>query len=297
MPQDWRTQVKTNTRQRLNELATIKARRHQQLAADQKYVVARDRLIQKLGKEYARNPGTVTEFFRLFGWPTPLKLKSLKSYLSCLQDKELKKVLRRYVRFANRFHVIFLLRRKKRHFRPIELLPSEAKFHVQMTNGQLAPLRATYDEEPIDASFQSNQMRLPKPVELVISSGEAKCVQIEDKDGSSVLSTLESFAYFAEGITFIVHQRERPYLFCIVGEKVTNALWRKASRAVSALLHRHHGRERAGRPKDLQKWRKTRRLLKKPGPKKAAAVELAGKAQNVPTQQSYISRHLKELKE
>jgi hypothetical protein len=296
MPRDWRTRLKKNTRQRLGELATIQAWRHQQLSTDPKYVVARDRLSHRLEKEYARNTVTVTEFFRLFGWPTPLKLKSLKSYLSRLQDKVLKKVLRRYVRFANRFHVIFLLRRKKPHFRPIELLPGEAKFHVRMKNGQLESLRATHGEEPIDASFQSN-LRLPKPVQLAISSGEAKFVRIEDKDGSSVLTTLESIAYFSEGIAFIVHQRERPYLLCIVGEKVTNALWRKASKAVSALLHRHHGRGRAGRPKDIKKYRKTRHLLKKPGSLKAKAVELAGKAPNIPTQQSYISRHRRDHKQ
>jgi hypothetical protein len=290
MPRDWRTKLTKNTRQRLKEFATIQAWRHQQLAADPKYVVAGERLVRALEREYARNPEAVTEFFRQFRWPTVLKLKRINSY-----DKVLKKALRRYVRYAYRFHVMFVLRRKEPHFRPVELLPGEAKFNVRLTNGQLAPLRATSNEEPIDASFQSP---LPKAVELAISSGEAKFVRIDDrKGGSSVLSTLESFAYFADGITFVVHQRQRPYVLCIVGEKVTNALWRKASKALSALLHHHHGRGRAGRPKDLQKWRKTRGLLKKPGSLKSKAVELAGKAPNVPTQQSYISRHRKESKQ
>ena len=110
------------------------------------------------------------------------------------------------------------------------------------------------------------------------------------------MSVLEHVAYFPEGITFVLHNAEQPYLLCLVGEKVSVELWRKLSTTVTGIFRKKFGRGKAGRPKDLSKLRKAKRLLKTPGPLKAKAFLLAGKAQNTETQQSYLSRLRKEQK-
>jgi hypothetical protein len=299
MPQDRRTQLKPHSRLRLKELARIQARRVQTLESDPQYVVERDKLISKLEEEYARNPKRVSAFFRQFRWPIAPKLEALQSFLSRVKkDKKLREILSRYVIFANRFRVAFVLRTKAPHFNPIVLLPGGAKFHVKVKKGQLTPVRSISDEESIDTSFESSfesrEVSFSDPLRLAIGSLEGNFVLIDDNEGSSLLSILEAVAYFPEGMTFVLHRAEQPYLLCLVGRKISDDLWRKAYKTVSAFLREELAGGKAGRPKDLQKWNRANRLLKTPGSLKEKAVELAGNAPNVPTQQSYLSRILKE---
>ena len=89
-------------------------------------------------------------------------------------------------------------------------------------------------------------MNILEKLEKLIEVGKAKFVQIDDKDGSSVLTELEAFAYDADSLTFICHRAEQPYIICLVGEKVSSQLWREAAPAIHSLQRKYFGREGGG---------------------------------------------------
>jgi len=171
---------------------------------------------------------------------------------------------------------------------------------MRVADGQLLPFEKRWegdDEQSIDVSFATEHVDVPLPLAEATKQRKAKFVRIDDGDGSSCLSILEQVTYFPEGLTFILHNAEQPYLMCLIGEKVSTALWRELGKTVSAMLRENFGRGTAGRPTDLSKLRKVEKLLKKPGPLKEKAFQLAGKAQNTATHQSYISRYRKKMRE
>jgi len=300
MPKDWRETLRTDPREN-----KAQKKRRRQRASDPKFVLTKDRLLLKLEKHYQQAPEMVTDFFRQFSWPGAPKLKRLTAFFRDMPDGPLKKILSEYVQFAGRFRVHFILRKRSReqhksppHFRVVEDLPNPATFHVRVVNGQLVPIGPVPDDDmPIDVSFERKLKKLPEPLNSAIQQGLAKAVRIDDEEGSSCLTPLEQVAYFPEGVTFVLHEAEQPYLLCLVGERVSVEQWRKLSTAVTAILREKFGRGKAGRPKDLQKYRQAKKLLKQPGPLKEKAIKLAGLASNVDTQQSYISRLRKEEEE
>lgn len=288
MPHDRRTQV---------EQDRLRKRRHRELITDPMFVLGTDALMRRLERAYAQNPEVVTAFFRRFSWPNGSKLRSLNAFLRKIRNMTLRETLCQYVQHANRFRVVFVLRQHAPHFETFELLPAAAKFHIKIVEGQLTPTRRTYDEEPVESSFESEEIEVPKQLDKAIKCGEAKFVRIDDKEGSSCLSLLEHVTYFPEGITFVLHNAEQPYVLCLIGEKVSVELWRQLSTTVTAILRKKFGRGKSGRPKDLKKLEQAKQLLKKPGPLKEKAFVLGGKAQNIRTQQSYLSRLRKEQKQ
>lgn len=298
MPDDWREELVDDPR--VDALDHAEGRRHWQLSTDPMFVLRTEALKRQLEKHYAQHPGIVADFFRQFSWPIAPKLKRLNAFLRNIRDAALRKTLGEYVNHANRFRVFFVLRKQSPHFETIELLPGATKFHVKIVNGQLAPISRGDEDDPIDISFASDRVKVPRPLGQAIRRGQANFMRIDDKEGSSCLSILERVTYFPEGITFVLHDAEQPYLLCLIGEKVSVELWRKLSTTVTAMLREEFGRGKAGRPTDLPKRRRAKKLLEKPGSlmeKAAALAEQAGKAPTVATQLSYLSRLRKELKQ
>ncbi len=320
MPKNWKKKLKKDTR--VKALEHAEKRRRRQLSTDPMFVLQTEALKRRLEEHYANHKKIVADFFRQFSWPVAPKLKELAAFLRNIQDTALRETLREYVKHANRFRVSFVLRKRSPHFKTSEILPGAARFHVKIENGQLTPINPADEADPvedapvegvpaegfpvedapvedvlpIDVSFASDQVTVPHSLDEAIRDGRAKFMQIDDEEGSSCLSMLERVAYFPEGITFVLHDAEQPYLFCLIGEKVSVAQWRKLSTAVTAMLREQFGRGKAGRPKDLQKRRQAQKLLKKPGLLKEKAFQLGGSAQHLATEQPYLSRLRKELK-
>ena len=108
-------------------------------------------------------------------------------------------------------------------------------------------------------------MTVPSGLEKLIASGKGKFVLFEDEYSSSVLSGLEYFANYSEGLTFVVHAAEQPYLLCLIGEKVSDKVWKQASTARSELLRECFNRAKAGRPPDIPRLCRTINLRTRPG--------------------------------
>jgi hypothetical protein len=295
MTHDWRKKLRKDPRVVAWDHA--RKRRRTELLADPLFEKKTETLTRQLKKAYVQNPKLVTDFFRRFSWPIASKSKKLNTFLRNMPDTALRTTLRQYCTYANRFRVVFVLRKHSPHFELLELLPSAAKFHVRIEDGQLAPIIPTDEDDPIDISFESEQIEVPRPLNEAIDAGKAKFVRIDDQEGSSCLSILEHVAYFPEGITFVLHDAEQPYLLCLIGEKVSVERWRNLSTTVTALLRQEFDRGKAGHPVNLSKRRRAKKLLAKPGPLKDKALELAGKDGNFNTESSFLSRIRREQKE
>ncbi len=294
MTTNWRDELRHHPK--VVELENIRSQRRLALNKDKKFVLETEALIKNLEGEYARNPHVVADIFQRFRFPIPAKLPKIKSFLKQMEDNELRQIFERYVRYASRFNVFFVLRKKKPHFRCRMQVPSGTKFHVKIVKGTLTALKRPSDDAPYIDSFESDKVDILPQLDNEIKLGRAKFVRIDDSETSSLLSLLESFAYFPEGITFVIHHAEKDYLMCLIGEQVTNDIWRKASKSVSAILRKHYERGTAGRPRDLKKRAKALALLKTPGSLKDKATHLTRTETDLPTQVSYLSRLGRETK-
>jgi hypothetical protein len=157
--------------------------------------------------------------------------------------------------------------------------------------------RLLVEDDAIDNSLASDKVKVPRALDEAITGGDAKFMQIDDQEGTSLLSTLEYVGYFPEGITVVLHKAEQPYVQLLIGEKVTTAQLRRVGKAVTALLREEFGRGKAGRPLNLAKRRLAKKLLQKPGSLKDKAFVLAGKeSTKIGSQQSYLSRLRNEQK-
>jgi hypothetical protein len=203
-------------------------------------------------------------------------------------------LLKKYVRYASRFGVYFVRRKNSFEWR---LMPEPGwKFRVNQSNGRLQASAHVPEGSPASDYFQAPTLQIPQAFQTLIDGREAKFVQIDDVSGASVLNDIENFGYHGEGITFVVHNAERPYLYCLVGEKATKALWDKAGKSITA-FQRQFGRGKGGRPTTTVGRKKTiREALKQPGRKKEKAVRLMSDIATA-SGQSYLSRIKKEDRE
>jgi hypothetical protein len=155
------------------------------------------------------------------------------------------------------------------------IVPRGEKFHVRVVEDHLEPAAGMPDDEPFVEYFSRNTLPVVPELQKAINEGAAKFVQIEDESFSTMLSELEEFAYDPNAITFIVHQAERPHLFCLMGERVTQPQLRDALPAVSAILRKHYNRGKAGRPRDRVREKKAQNLIRKAERKAEIAHALA----------------------
>jgi len=149
-------------------------------------------------------------------------------------------------------------------------------------------------------SFESSDLKdleMPLPLQKQIEAGKAKFVRIDDESWSSVLTELEGFAYDARSLTFILHRAEQPYLLCLVGERVTNAQWAKASTSVSAFLRENFNRGKAGRPKDLVRYRQAIKTRRTAGLLKEKLPVEPGEEKKFYSEQAYSARVGKSLRD
>jgi hypothetical protein len=285
---------------RLQEIKAIEAETAKiwkKLNRSKPFLVETEKLTRLLENALTRQPEYVRAFFRLFGYPTG-RPKAIRTFLSKAPDERTRNVLRTYPGYVARFGVVLKLRYKSPRFRAYPLPLWGSTFHVRIRGGKLLPvLPYPGGDEPYVYFFESNPEGAPAFFQQLIKSGAGKLVEIDDEDGSSILTRLEVFAYAPDVITFVVHQAEQPYLFCLIGGSITNDIWRDAGKVVTAFQKKLAGRGKAGRPPDIKRLKTTHRLLRKKGPKKNVAVDvsLGEDEKHFSSSQSYVSNVVKSL--
>jgi hypothetical protein len=254
----------------LREFLESEATRRAQLENDGVFVRDTEALQEGFEAAYLSKRRTVVSFLSQFSLPSPFHTPKLRRFLDGTPSK-MAALFKRYVQYASRFNVHFVRRKNSFQWR---LMPEFGwKFRVNQSNGRLEASAHVPEDSPVTDYFEAPTLQIPAAFQALIDEKKAKFVQIDDVSGASVLNDIENFGYHGEGITFIVHSAERPYLYCLVGEKTTKALWDKAGRSITA-FQRQFGRGKGGRPPEFARRGKIREALAQPGRKKQKAVEL-----------------------
>lgn len=273
-------------KERLREFLGSEQKRRAQLENDGVFVRDTEALQEGFEAAYLSKRQTVDSFLSQFRLPSPFHKARVQRFLGATPPK-MAALLRKYVRYASRFEVYFLRRQNSFDWR---VMPEFGwKFRVNQRNGRLeATGHVPEDSSPTDY-FEAPTLQIPAAFQALIDAKAAKFLQIDDVEGASVLNDIENFGYHSDGISFIVHNGAHPYLYCLVGEKATKALWDKAGKSITA-FQRQFGRGRGGRPTTNVGLRKTiHEALKQPGRKKEKAVRLMPTIATA-SGQSYISR-------
>jgi hypothetical protein len=282
---DWREDLEKDPR-------VIKLRKSiwdkwRKLGRNKGLVLETTRLKLRLEKAYEKDPKSVNVFFRRYSCPTGSRRREIRRHIASILNKGVRDVLRLYIKYVARFGVTMYTRKKKPHFRTALLPPHGSKFHVALSNGHLRPARPFRGGRYTDY-FEDKEVQMPEVLERYVQTGTTKFVRIDDKDSSSVLTELEAFAYHWEGLTFILHEAEQPYIICLIGENASSDMWKSAARAVHALRRECYG-EKAGRTGNLRQILKVGAQLRQTGASKAKAITV-GKTKNVDTSKSAFSR-------
>jgi len=108
----------------------------------------------------------------------------------------------------------------------------------------------------------------------LVRSDKATFLEISDSEGSSALHDIEHL-YHPDKLLFIVHRGLRPFLYCLIGERLlTSSTWKSAAKIVTELQGELYGRSKAGRKKNLTMYRQAVRLQSAPGSQKVRAHQL-----------------------
>jgi hypothetical protein len=211
--------------ERLREFLGSEEKRRAQLENDAVFVREMEALQEGFEAAYLSKPSTVDSFLNQFRLPSAFHRAKVQRFLDTTPSI-MAALLRRYVQYSSRFNVYFVRKRNSFEWR---LMPEFGwKFRVNQSNGRLEASAHVPEDSPLTDYFEAPNLQIPAEFQALIDKKKAKFIQIDDVSGASVLNDIENFGYHGEGITFIVHSAERPYLYCLVGEKTTKALWDKA---------------------------------------------------------------------
>jgi hypothetical protein len=258
--------------ERANEFLQREETRRAELEADSIFVRETEQLQGRFEAAYLSQPERVDSFLGRFGFTSPFNRAQLAEFLKKVPPK-MAKLFRDYIKYASRFRVLLRRKRNTGTFECRVLLPEFGwKFRVNQSDGHLQSRVAMEEDSAATEYFEDVTLQVPDAFEKLTRSNQAKFVQIDDVSGTSVLNEIEDFAYFDGGVTFIWHNAERPYLFCLIGEKVSKALLDKAGRGITAFQN-EFGRAKAGRLRELGAVKKVREGLLKGGRKKQIAAE------------------------
>jgi hypothetical protein len=285
-------------RQEIEAMTSAINQKRRALSNSKPFLIETKKLMKSLEDSLVRWPDYLKAFFRQFGYPTG-RLKTIRRFLTKAPDQKTKEAIKTYLRYVARFGVLLRLRKGTPKFKPTLLVPWGSTFRVRIKKGQFLPV-APYPggDEPYVYFFESDPRSAPQHFQKLIKSGAAKYVELDDKDDSSLFARLESFAYHPEGITFVVHRAEQPYLFCLIGESVTNEIWRDTSKAVSAFHRALLGKGNAGRPPNIKRLKLTLRMRERPLSKKeiASALSHGDSEKDFRSAQAYLSQIEKLLR-
>jgi hypothetical protein len=275
-------------------LASRRWKKLRSLAKDDKFRDETDKTRRALLIARGHNPQTVAEFFGRFGYPSPRTAAKAREYLKEVGGSALRRTLLNYLEYASRFGVYMKYWPRHHKFRLISIPPRGSKFRVRLVNDHFESITAPLPEEAYMDYFEDEGLTVGQDLQAQIDRGAAKYIEIEDEALSSVFSELEEFGYSPEAITFVLHKAERPYLLCLIGEKVTQPEFRNAGTVVSALNRKHYGRGKGGRPRDRVRETKAEHKLQQPG----SVSEKAGDLSKGPNAKDHYSaeRYLREVK-
>ena len=270
------------------------------LPSGRNFVRIQSRMEPALQTALRSNPESVRKFFESFPFISPDNQRASIRFINTVKDKAVRMSLREYVRFALRFGVRYILESEVPFFRNEPVGLSGTKFWGKFENGLLLPGSECFGVPTDLADFQHEGLKLPEGVESILKSGKARWFVIDDHAGDSHLSDIENVAYNADSIAFVIHyNRYQPFLFCLIGENVSDNDWKKAARIKTRFQREQCQLGTRGRAPNLEEKRKQYAALQTGQPMKNVAIDLVGNAateKQVSSKERALRRSKAELK-
>jgi hypothetical protein len=269
------------------------------LDSDPQFLIETERVKKYLEQAYGYDPQSITAFFERYPLVNIFNYRAAKNFLNSVRGVDTRAALNRYLAYAGRFRVLLRFRKGSTpHFKPESLIPYGRRFKATIVDGHLETEGAIPADFPIYDYMETEKLSVSMEAEELIDSGEVIFVQLRDSSGFSVLNELENLAYDESALTFIQHEAEQPYLFCLFGERVNKEKLARAGKVISAFQKEFYHRAKGGRPMNTAKFKEAAELDEKPGPSKVKAAALAkgDTAKDLKREEDYLFNFRKKTK-
>ena len=270
-------------------------RKWRTLASDKEFIWETARLKYNLNILLADHETVVKKFFPVRFMPDAFSPIRYSAAIKSVEDKQLRRVLRRYTRYVSRFRVVMELHPKQPRFR-VRMIDADprSKFHVKVSRSHFEPLNEPPEDDTAHVSefFGAEYLPIGSQMQSLIDKGAAKCVWIEDPNKTSLFTQLMDFGYSPHQLTFVVVRSSQPYIFCVLGEAVrVEKEWHEAGKVVSELQEHLYRRVHVGRRPQMRQLRKRLAiLLRRHGTDKDLAFLIAGPRSNLYSVMSALSQ-------
>jgi hypothetical protein len=282
---------------RAREVERQRIVRQKALENDEQFVLMKANLERELVKAYSSHSAEISSFFHRFSLPSAFGMRNVKDELKNIADVNLRRLLEDYIIFSNRFRVQFMLNGNPPSIKALVLGPPGKKFHVKVVGAHLEPIRKQpLPDEPYSDFFEAENFAVLPEIQELIDRGDATFVQIEDSGDYSLLKDLESFAYKDDGVAFLFHRAEQPYLLCLFGEKANKQLLARAGKGISAFQREFFRRAQGGRPRNMEKLKNAMELETKSGSTKAKAIDLTNDVSKSKAAEVYLAKLRSKLR-
>jgi hypothetical protein len=266
---------------------------------DKVFVIEREKMVRALEALRTGRPQVFKAFFSRWT-STQTVTNALRTFLEKLRVANKykllpteEKVLRDYIAFVARFG-IGLRPDSAGGFRSFAVRVGRGdKFHAAVRHGHARPLQ---DDEhwPGDFIFpdclESPELAVPSSLAQLIKDHLANVVYLDEADGKSLLTEMERYIYDPTRVTFMLHKAAQPFLYCLVGERVSVSTWKRAGKAVTAIHKEIVGRTKAGRPANAQRLTKAWETRKEKGNISENITVQSGPDRHFYSERSYVSR-------
>lgn len=246
--------------------------------ATKQYLAQRHIVEQELESALRECPKIIRKFFARFWRVDSLKASRRTRFLLKIADEHEPAFLAldRYITFALRFNVRLRLHRNPPHFRVVTSPLSGTRFHgctLESLEDNLAPWTAS-DIEGEFVEYEHPDLPLPEGVEEMIACSKSAWLQIDDADTNSLLAQIEDVVYDPERVSFVFHNANSPFLFCLIGENVGDEAWREAGKIKNRFQQQMFGTGKRGKRPNLNKRAAEYNALGTPSQAKSKAVDL-----------------------
>ena len=281
--------------------------KQRRLDNDPEYIIATLDVTNRLEKAYVVDAKSVSKFFRRFGqFGSPYSIQKILHFLKSLYESKKRKIavaLYKYIQYSIRFGVVMRTLKGVPQFKPVVIPQVARKFHAKITRNFLKPVRPVPKDHEMAEYFEEPDLQEPSELGKNFDPALVNYFVIEDRRDDSLLKQIEAVAYNPDRITFIQHNAEIPFLFCLIGENFQKKDFKNALSFVTRFQHERFGRG-AGRPRDTQRLKQEIRALQNlSGAQKAAAFDLAAKrfrsvsVSKMTTAQNRLSRLKRKIKQ
>jgi hypothetical protein len=247
------------------------------LPSGKNFVRLQSRVEKSLEAALRLNEGKVREFFKRFPYVSTAARRKINSFIDRIPNPSVRKSLREYADFALRFNVCFTLEPRSTVFgvEPVNL-PSSGLWG-KISNRTLVPGSDSGTEVLEFGSFADNAHQPPAKSASLFTSGKAKWFVIDDPRGQSLLADIEAIAYSPDAIVFVTHYPHihQPFLFCLIGEDVSDDDWKKAAPVKTQFQQEQYGTGIRGRKPNVEQQRLEYKALDSSEPKKNIAASIA----------------------